>query len=42
MSIHNLRFLIKVVEGARAAIELNQFKAYQEKVLSQYGDDRGF
>jgi queuine tRNA-ribosyltransferase len=42
MSIHNLRFLIKVVEGARGAIELNQFKAYQEKVLSQYGDDRGF
>lgn len=42
MSIHNLRFLIKVVEGARTAIENQTFKAYQEEVLSKYGDDRGF
>lgn len=42
MSIHNLRFLIKVVEGARTAIENHTFKAYQEEVLSKYGDDRGF
>jgi queuine tRNA-ribosyltransferase len=42
MSMHNLRFLIKVVEGARSAIENQTFQAYQEEVLSKYGDDRGF
>jgi len=42
MSIHNLRFLIKVVEGARVAIEENRFQTYANKVLQSYGDDRGF
>jgi queuine tRNA-ribosyltransferase len=42
MSIHNLRFLIRVVEGARLAIEEQRFQAYQEEVLTRYGDDRGF
>ncbi len=42
MSIHNLRFLIRIVEGARVAIEKDQFQAYAAKVLSDYGDDRGF
>lgn len=42
MSIHNLRFLIRVVEGARKAIEENQFLAYAKDVLAAYGDDRGF
>jgi queuine tRNA-ribosyltransferase len=42
MSIHNLRFLIRVVEGARTAIEENRFLAYAKVVLANYGDDRGF
>lgn len=42
MSIHNLRFLIKIVEGARVAIEEDRFQDYAQKVLETYGDDRGF
>jgi queuine tRNA-ribosyltransferase len=42
MSIHNLRFLIKIVEGARIAIEEDRFQNYAKKVLDSYGDDRGF
>ena len=42
MSIHNLRFLIRVVEGARLAIQDNRFGEYAKTVLTQYGDDRGF
>jgi queuine tRNA-ribosyltransferase len=42
MSIHNLRFLIRVVEGARTAIEENRFLTYAKDVLANYGDDRGF
>lgn len=42
MSIHNLRFLIKIVEDARTAIEENRFESYAKKVLASYGDDRGF
>jgi len=42
MSIHNIRFLIKIVEGAREAIKQDKFKEYKEKVLKKYGDARGF
>jgi queuine tRNA-ribosyltransferase len=42
MSIHNLRFLIRIVEGARLAIEKDQFQSYAANVLLEYGDDRGF
>ncbi|MGN1405961.1 MAG: tRNA guanosine(34) transglycosylase Tgt [Erysipelotrichaceae bacterium] len=43
MSIHNLRFLIKIVEGAREAIKEDRFKAYKEEILSTYKfDERGF
>ena len=42
MSIHNLRFLIRVVEGARQAIEEDRFESYAKTVLASYGDDRGF
>jgi queuine tRNA-ribosyltransferase len=42
MSIHNLRYLIRVVEGARTAIEHGTFQAYKQSVLTAYGDDRGF
>ena len=41
-SIHNVRFLIKVVEGARKAIQEDRFKEYEEEVLRKYGDIRGF
>jgi queuine tRNA-ribosyltransferase len=42
MSIHNLRFLIRVIEGARLAIQQQRFSDYASQVLLQYGDDRGF
>lgn len=43
MSIHNLRFLIKIVEGAREAIKQDKFKAYKEEILNTYKfDERGF
>ena len=43
MSIHNLRFLIKLVEGARIAIREDRFKEYKEDILNRYGfDERGF
>ena len=41
-SIHNTRFLIKVVEGARKAIQEDRFKEYEEGILRKYGDIRGF
>ena len=42
MSIHNVRFLIRIVEGARLAIKEQRFDAYAHHVLMEYGDDRGF
>ena len=43
MSIHNLRFLIKLVEGAREAIKEDRFMEYKEEILKNYGfDERGF
>ncbi|MCQ2752718.1 MAG: tRNA guanosine(34) transglycosylase Tgt [Bacilli bacterium] len=42
MSIHNVRFLIKIVEGAREAIKKDRFKEYKEQILKRYGDKRGF
>lgn len=41
-SIHNIRFLIKIVEGARKAIQEDRFKDYEEEILRKYGDERGF
>lgn len=41
-SIHNIRFLIKIVEGARKAIQEDRFKEYKEEILKKYGDERGF
>lgn len=41
-SIHNIRFLIKVVEDARKAIQEDRFKEYEEEILRKYGDIRGF
>lgn len=42
MSIHNIRFLIKVMEGARQAIKEDRFAEYKDMILAKYGDARGF
>ena len=43
MSIHNLRFLIKLMEGIRLAIKEDRFLEYKEEILNSYGyDERGF
>ena len=43
LSIHNLRFLIRIVEGAREAIREDRFHEYKEYILNKYGfDERGF
>lgn len=42
MSIHNIRFLISIMEGARTAIKEDRFNEYKEEVLKRYGDKRGF
>ena len=43
LSIHNLRFLIRLVEEAREAIGEDRFLAFKEDILSRYGfDERGF
>ena len=41
-SLHNIRFLIKVVEGARKAIQEDRFLEYEREILERYGDARGF
>ena len=41
-SIHNIRFLIRLVEGARKAIQEDRFSEYKEAVYAAYGDKRGF
>jgi len=43
MSIHNLRFLLKLTEDARQAIKEDRYKQFKEEILSSYGfDERGF
>ncbi|MDI9504127.1 MAG: tRNA guanosine(34) transglycosylase Tgt [Erysipelotrichaceae bacterium] len=42
MSIHNLRFILKIVEGARIAIQEDRFGDYKDEILRKFGDDRGF
>ena len=43
MSIHNLRFLIKLVDDAREAIKEDRFMEFKENVLKTYKfDERGF
>ena len=41
-SIHNIRFLIRVMEGARKAISEDRFERYREETLSRFGNARGF
>ena len=42
MSIHNVRFLIHLVEQAREAIKEDRYKEFMEKTLKEFGDERGF
>jgi len=43
MSIHNLRFLIKIMEGIRKAIAEDRFLEYKQEILNMYHfDERGF
>lgn len=42
LSYHNIRFLIKVMEGARKAIQEDRFEEYKNSVLAAFGDKRGF
>ena len=43
LSIHNLRFLVRLVEGAREAIKEDRFLEYKEYILNKYHfDERGF
>ena len=43
LSIHNLRFIIRIVEDARQAIKEDRFSEYKEDILNKYDfDERGF
>ena len=42
LSIHNVRFLIRLVEGAREAIKEDRFLEYKEEMLRKYGSKKGF
>lgn len=43
MSIHNLRFLIKLMEGIRESIKEDRFLEYKQEILNNYSfDERGF
>jgi len=43
LSIHNLRFLIRLVEGAREAISNDRYLEYKKEILQKYKfDERGF
>lgn len=41
-TIHNLRFLIKLMEEARCAIHEDRFTEFKEEAIRKYGDERGF
>lgn len=42
LSIHNIRFLIHLMEGAREAIKEDRFGDYMKITLEAFGDKRGF
>lgn len=42
LSLHNVHFLIKIVEKAREAIALDRFNEYKEEVLTRFKDKKGF
>ena len=41
-TLHNIRFLIRVMEGARKAISEDRFASYMEETIAKFGDIRGF
>ena len=41
-SIHNIRFLIRLAEGARKAIQEDRFGDYKQEIYAKFGDKRGF
>ncbi len=42
LSIHNIRFLIHLMEGARQAIKEDRFGDYMKATMAAFGDERGF
>lgn len=42
LSIHNIRFLIKMMEDARTAIKEDRFLDFKNEMLAKYGSKRGF
>ena len=42
LSVHNIRFLIHLMEGARQAIKEDRFGDYMKVTLAAFGDERGF
>lgn len=42
LSIHNIRFLIHLMEEARTAIKEDRFGVFKDEVLRKFGDKRGF
>ena len=41
-SIHNLRFLIRLMEKAREAIKEDRFLEFEAETMAKFGSDRGF
>ena len=42
LSIHNVRFLIRMMEEARLAIKEDRFSEFKKQFLEKFGDERGF
>lgn len=42
LSIHNVRFLIHMMEQARTAIKENRFVEFKKEFLEKFNDERGF
>ena len=42
LSIHNVRFLIHMMEEARIAIKEDRFSEFKKEFLDKFGDERGF
>ncbi len=42
LSIHNIRFLIHMMEEARVAIKEDRFLEFKEEMLKKYGSKKGF
>ncbi len=42
LSIHNVRFLIHLMEEARTAIKEDRFLEFKEEWIKKYGSDKGF